>query len=251
MAVLKFLENICVFVGGTILILGNFMDNWAFIIVGSILGGVSLVLAILLTMGKEEDVKTSEKIYYNAFNYLYVVGMILTWGFPIPDATIQRFLFDIALTVATFMILIFIWNLLYWEYEFMSIDIADVDFRDPTKKELLPKFLLTSLLLGLLLGGMNFIMKLLYNGIAIGLGGDEAAYRNAFKYSSYILLVVVVVFVIILIFYERLRQIGGKAVETRKKRAEKKAAVPPKEKKPVAKTPAAKKPAAKVEEKKE
>jgi len=246
LAALKFLENICVFVGGTILILGNIMHDWTFIIIGSILGVISLVLAILLTMGKEEDVKTSEKIYYNAFNYLYVVGMILTWGFPVLDITIQRFLFDIALTVATFMILIFIWNLLYWEYEFMSIDIADVDFRDPTKKELLPKFLLTSLLLGLLLGGMNFCVKLLYNGIAIGLGLDANAYQTAFKISSYILLIIVVVFVIVLIFYERLRQIGEKAADTRKKRAEKKAATAPKEKKP-----AAKKPAAKAEEKKE
>lgn len=217
MSVKTFFENLCLFVGGTVLILGNIYHDVMFITIGSLMGVISLVLAILITIEKKDEENLTEKIYYNALNYLYIVGIILTIGFPITDPTVQRLLFDVALTIATFMILIFIWNILYFKYSFMKIDIADTDFRDPTKKILLPRFLLVSLLLGFILGGINFVIKFLYTSISVSTGSSD----TAFKMSSYILLIVVAVFVLILIFYQKFQKIGEKIKESKKEKPKK------------------------------
>ena len=96
MSVKTFFENLCLFVGGTVLILGNIYHDFFFITIGSLMGVVSLVLAILITIEKKDEETLNEKIYYNALNYLYIVGIILTIGFPITDPTVQRLLFDVA-----------------------------------------------------------------------------------------------------------------------------------------------------------
>jgi len=217
MSAKTFFENLCLFVGGTVLILGNIYHDFFFITIGSLMGVVSLVLAILITIEKKDEETLNEKIYYNALNYLYIVGIILTIGFPITDPTVQRLLFDVALTIATFMILIFIWNILYFKYSFMKIDIADTDFRDPTKKILLPRFLLVSLILGFILGGINFVIKFLYSSIFVISGSSDIA----FMISSYILLIVVAAFVLILIFYQNFQKMGVKFKEIKKEKPKK------------------------------
>lgn len=237
------LESLCLFGGGAVLIFGNLLHEPIIILLGTILGIASLIVAILITIDTSGEIKTTEKMFYNSFNYLFSVGIILTIGFPITDITTQRLLYDIALTISTFMILIFIWNILYWKYDFMSVDIADVDIRDEKKKDVLPKFIITSLILGLILGGMNFLLKVIYNAFvdaAVAAGGAANA-AQGFKYASYLLLLVVLVEVILILFNQQIWALVQK-IQNREKKPK-----TPKEKKPAAKKPVAKveKPAAK------
>lgn len=160
MSLLNSINTLLYFISGAALVVGNYMDNLLWKILGLIIGGISFALGVYNTQLGEE-ITIDEKIFSNCFNATLFLGMIFTIGFFLVENEIGlRIFFQIGLISGLFLIFMIMWTYLkeYWSF----LEEKFIRFEEESDKENIPQFLLSSVILGALFAGLFTMFELIY-----------------------------------------------------------------------------------------
>jgi len=142
-------------------ILGNVTANILYILIGTILGIIALLGSLYISLRIKEDTGIDDIIFINAVVYPLMVTIIFTIGsIDIGLPNYQVIWFDLALSMAVFIIFMCVWVFLKQKWKLLVVE--DVKFTSATDKNKYPRFLLATLILGSIFGFLFVIFKLLY-----------------------------------------------------------------------------------------
>ena len=142
-------------------ILGNVTANILYILIGTILGIIALLGSLYISLRIKEDAGIDDIIFINAVVYPLMVTIIFTIGsIDIGLPNYQVIWFDLALSMAVFIIFMCVWVFLKQKWKLLIVE--DVKFTSTTDKEKYPRFLLATLILGSIFGFLFVIFKLFF-----------------------------------------------------------------------------------------
>ena len=142
-------------------ILGNVTANILYILIGTILGIIALLGSLYISLRIKEDAGIDDIIFINAVVYPLMVAIIFTIGsIDIGLPNYQVIWFDLALSMAVFIIFMCVWVFLKQKWKLLIVE--DVKFTSTTDKEKYPRFLLATLILGSIFGFLFVIFKLFF-----------------------------------------------------------------------------------------
>jgi len=142
-------------------ILGNVTANILYILIGTILGIIALLGSLYISIRIKEDAGIDDLIFINAVVYPLMVAIIFTIGsIDIGLPNYQVIWFDLALSMAVFIIFMCVWVFLKQKWKLLIVE--DVKFTSATDKEKYPRFLLATLILGSIFGFLFVIFKLFF-----------------------------------------------------------------------------------------
>lgn len=161
MSLYSVLESILVMAAVVFTILGNVTANILYILIGTILGIIALLGSLHISLRIKEDAGTDDIIFINAIVYPLMVAIIFTIGsIDIGLPNYQVIWFDLALSMAVFIIFMCVWIFLKQKWNLLVVE--DVNFTTATDKEKYPRFLLATLILGCVFGLLFVIFKLFF-----------------------------------------------------------------------------------------
>ncbi len=161
MSIYSVLESILVMAAVVFTILGNLTMNLLYILIGSILGIIALLGALYISLRIKEDAGIDDIIFINAIVYPLMVAIIFTIGsINIGLPNYQVIWFDLALSMAVFIIFMCLWVFLKQKWKLLIVE--DVKFTSATDKEKYPRFFLATLILGSIFGILFAIFKLFF-----------------------------------------------------------------------------------------
>ncbi|GAI75332.1 unnamed protein product, partial [marine sediment metagenome] len=161
MSLYSVLESILVMAAVVFTLLGNFTANILYILIGSIMGIIALLVSLQISLRIKEDAGIDDIIFINALVYPLMVAIIFTIGsINVGLLNYQVIWFDLALSMAVFIIFMCLWIFLKQKWKLLIVD--DVKFTSDVDKDKYPRFLLATLILGSIFGILFVIFKLVY-----------------------------------------------------------------------------------------
>lgn len=161
MSLYSVLESILVMAAVIFTILGNVTTDILYILIGTILGIIAFLGSLHISLRIKEDAGIDDVIFINAIVYPLMVAIIFTIGsidIGLPDY--QVIWFDLALSIAVFIIFMCVWIFLKQKWKLLIVE--DVKFTTTTDKEKYPRFLLATLILGSVFGLLFIFFKLFF-----------------------------------------------------------------------------------------
>jgi hypothetical protein len=142
-------------------LLGNFTANILYILIGAIMGIIALLVSLQISLRIKGDAGIDDIIFINALVYPLMVAIIFTIGsINVGLPNYQVIWFDLALSMAVFIIFMCLWIFLKQKWKLLIVD--DVKFTSDVDKDKYPRFLLATLILGSIFGILFVIFKLVY-----------------------------------------------------------------------------------------
>ena len=161
MSLYSVLESILVMAAVVFTLLGNFTANILYILIGSIMGIIALLVSLQISLRIKGDAGIDDIIFINALVYPLMVAIIFTIGsINVGLPNYQVIWFDLALSMAVFIIFMCLWIFLKQKWKLLIVE--DVKFTSDVDKDKYPRFLLATLILGSIFGILFVIFKLVY-----------------------------------------------------------------------------------------